>query len=59
MPTKTTVNKGSSAKAGRNLSKCNNYKLMNKRIANKKRKLLKHLLYNGKDLDAKKALKSA
>ncbi len=57
MARKQTATKGSSRKALRNQSKCNNYKLMNTRIVNKKVKLNKHLLTNKNDLDAKRILK--
>ena len=57
MSKKQTVNKGSSAKAGRNSSKCNNYRLMSRRIANGKRRLERHLGSNINDKDAKKAFK--
>lgn len=45
------------SKVGSNISKCNNYRLMGRRIANRKRRLERHLGNNINDKDAKKALK--
>jgi len=42
---------------GSNQAKCKNYSLMNKRITNKRRKLVKHISNNENDLDAKESLK--